>query len=135
MRRARRVLADEGVGSAFVKSFRLARWHGASRVARTSLKIAGRLRPDIARPGPDHVLWPNITASHFEAVSQFGHALDGLNAKRCWLQERRKVADRDLVPLFEDPLFANYTEERYLDFYRWITRVQGLDRIFDVRPD
>jgi GT2 family glycosyltransferase len=135
MRRARRVLGEEGPGTAFVKSFRLARWHAVSLVARTSLKVAGRLRPDIARPGPSHVLWPNIAASHFEAVSQFAHALDRLNAKRCWLQERRQVADRELVPLFEDPLFANYTDERYLDFYRWITRVQGLDRLFDVRPD
>jgi GT2 family glycosyltransferase len=133
--RAGRVLRDEGPRKAVVKAAKLARWYAKSATTKASLAIARRVLPDLVPEKSDHVWWPKITASHFEAVSEFGHALDSLEAKRCWLQSRRRVTDRDLVPLFEDPFFANYADERYLDFYRWITRVQGLHDRFSVARD
>jgi hypothetical protein len=121
---------------AFVKSIKLASWYARSAVGTFLLAIVRRLRPDLfPQAGPDHVWWPNITASHYQAVSEFAHALERLQAKRYWLQERRRVADRDLVPLFGDPFFANYADQRYLDFYRWITRVQGLRDRFSASLD
>lgn len=135
-KRAGRVFRDEGPKQALIKALKLTRWSARSAIAKASLAIARRLRPDLAPQLPDdHVGWPNITASHFEAVSEFAHALDRLKAKRCSLQERRQVTDRDLLPLFEDPFFANYTDQRYVDFYQWITRVQGLHDRFSISPD
>jgi GT2 family glycosyltransferase len=136
LRRAGRVFRNEGPRAALIKAVKFARWSAKSAIAMASLTIARRLRPDLAPQFlDDHVLWPNITASHFEAVSEFAHALDRLNTKRGWLQQRRQVTDRDLVPLFEDPFFANYADERYLGFYQWITRVQGLLDAFSLRSD
>lgn len=136
LKRARRVFRDEGPPTALIKAVKLGRWSVKSAMAKASLAVARRLRPDLApQLIDDHVWWPNITASHFEAVSEFAHMLDRLKTKRSWLQERRRVTDRDLIPLFEDPFFANYADEHYLDFYRWITGVQGLHDRFGVSPD
>ena len=134
--RARTVLRGEGVGVALIKAAKLIRWYARSALGRLFLTLAGRLRPDLV-PGPgfEQVHWPTVTASHYQAMSEFAHALDRLQAKRRWLQERRQVADHDLLPLFEDPFFANYADDRYLDFYRWITRVQGLQDRFSVHRD
>jgi GT2 family glycosyltransferase len=135
-KRARRVLQDEGPKTALIKAFKLGRWGIKGALAEVSLAVARRMRPDLV-PGviDDHVSWPNVAASHFEAVSEFAHMLDRLKIKRSWIQQRRCVRDRDLVPLFQDPFFANYGDECYLNFYHWITNVQGLYDRFGTVAD
>lgn len=76
-----------------------------------------------------------VAASHYVALSQFAHQLDALNEKRAWIQSRRQRADAEIVPLFLEPLYAGYADERYLQFLHWLSRVQGLDRRFGASPD
>src|SRR5262249_4229829 len=75
--RATRVLRDECIAGALIKVVKLVRWVAKSGTAKTSLAIARRLRPDLVpQPRHNHVWWPSIAASHFEAVSEFAHVLD-----------------------------------------------------------
>jgi GT2 family glycosyltransferase len=134
--RANRVIRHEGPTRALIKTLKLIRWGCRSAVAKTCLAIGKRLRPDLDfKLKPGHVIWPSLSISHLEAISEFARSLDKLKAKRSWLQRRRTATDLDLIPLFEDPFFANYSDEHYRRFYEWITRVQDLDNLFTSRLD
>jgi len=78
---------------------------------------------------------PGVTASHYVALSQFAHHLDALNEKRAWIQSRRRRSDAEIVPLFQEPFYSGYDNERYVQFLGWLCRVQGLDRRFTAAPD
>jgi GT2 family glycosyltransferase len=84
---------------------------------------------------PQHFVVPGVAISQQVALSEFGHRLESLNRKREWIQQRRRRTDAEILPLFSDPFFTNYEEKRYVAFYRWLCRVQGLDRRFTPRPD
>jgi GT2 family glycosyltransferase len=119
--RARRVLREQGLGTAVYKTGRFLRWRTRSFFVHRLLNILGQVQPEA-------FLMPGVAVSHYAAASQFAHSLDRVRAKRDWLSERRKRSDEELVPLFEDPFFANYSDPRYLAFYKWLTQVVGLDR-------
>jgi hypothetical protein len=78
---------------------------------------------------------PGVTASHYVALSEFAHRLDSLNEKRAWIQSRRLRSDAEIVPLFQEPFYPGYNDERYIWFMAWLCRVQGLDRRFSPTPD
>jgi GT2 family glycosyltransferase len=78
---------------------------------------------------------PGVTAAHYVALSQFAHQLDALNEKRAWIQSRRRRSDAEIVPLFQEPFYPGYHDERYIQFLAWLCRVQGLDRRFSSEPD
>src|SRR5207247_750040 len=107
--RARRVLREEGLSAAAAKAAGLAR-HRLRRLRQSMTRRLARWRPG---GGDGVVVWPSVAASQYVAISEFAHALDRLQAKRCWLQERRRASDEQLLPLFVDPFFANYDEARY----------------------
>lgn len=122
--RGAKVLRDQGIQAAAGKGLRL--------LARTVSRVAIAL---LRWLNPDYVVLPGISASLYVAESQFGHRLESLNKKRAWIQQRRKRSDAEIIPLFVDPFYANYADSRYLTFYRWLCRVQGLDRVFGRAPD
>jgi GT2 family glycosyltransferase len=120
--RARRVVSEEGLKPALRKTGRYLR-------ERTE---AG-LRRAVPLPGSRAV--PTVALSHSVALSEFGHSLERLNTKRTWLQDRRRRSDAELVPLMYDPFYVNYGHPRYERFFRWLVRVQGLDRRLGPAPD
>lgn len=134
--RARRVLREQGPGAALWKAGRLILRKARSGIGHGLLRAAGSVRPRSgADPGEGQIVWPAVAASHYAAVSEFAHSLESLEEKRCWLQQRRCVSDRDLIPLFVDPFFPTYTAPEYLRFYRWLTWVRGLEGMFSIRRD
>jgi GT2 family glycosyltransferase len=120
--RARRAVSEEGLRPALRKT-------GRYLLERSE---AG-LRRTVRLPGSRAV--PTIALSHAVALSEFGHSLEQLNAKRAWLQQRRRRSDAELLPLMYDPFYVNYRHPRYERFYRWLVRVQGLDRRLGPVPD
>jgi len=121
--RARRVLRQQGIGTALRKAVRHLRWRVEGAIVTVAVRVLGILLPDMA-------MLPGITLSHFVALSQFGHSLEGLQDKRNYVQEHRHRTDAEILPLLEDPFFANYSNPRYLRFYAYLNRALGLDRIF-----
>jgi GT2 family glycosyltransferase len=122
--RGRRVLREEGVASALGKALGvLGRWTVAGLAA-----LSGQIRPR-------HFVFLGVSASHYVAQSQFAHQLEALNKKRSWIQSRRKRSDAEILPLFVDPFFTSEPDTRYVEFYRWLCQVQGLDRRFGPALD
>jgi GT2 family glycosyltransferase len=122
--RGRRVLREEGLMAATRKGFGLGnRWLMAGLVA-----LMGQVRPR-------HYFFLGLAASHYVAQSQFAHRLDSLNEKRQWIQSRRTRSDADLLPLLVDPFYNSFDDARYVEFYRWLCKVQGLDRRFSPIAD
>jgi GT2 family glycosyltransferase len=122
--RGRKVLREQGLMAAIRKGFGLVNRSVVAGLA----AVIGRLRPR-------HFVFLGVAASHYVAQSQFAHRLDSLNEKRQWIQSRRIRSDAELLPLFEDPFYNSYDDARYLDFYRWLCKVQGLDRRFSPVAD
>jgi hypothetical protein len=124
MSRGRKVLREQGVGAAAAKALRQpGKWTLAT------------LRPIVEQLRPKHFLLPAMAMSYYVGVSQFAHQLESLNRKRAWIQARRKRSDAEIIPLFVDPFYANYPDPHFHHFTRWLSRVQGLDRLFGVMHD
>ncbi|MGH7862887.1 MAG: hypothetical protein ACREOS_11695, partial [Candidatus Dormibacteraceae bacterium] len=121
--RARRVLRQQGIGTAMRKAVRHLRWRVEGAIVAVAVRVLGILLPDMA-------VLPGITLSHFVALSQFGHSLEALRDKRDYVQGHRRCTDAEILPLLEDPFFANYSSPRYLRFYAYLNRALGLDRTF-----
>jgi GT2 family glycosyltransferase len=119
-----RVLRQEG--------WRMAVHKGVGVIRHTTTRSLNWI-VDLSRP--QHFVVPGIAISHQVALSEFGKRLESLSRKRAWIQERRRRTDAEILPLFVDPFFTNYEERRYVAFYRWLCRVQGLDRRFATPPD
>jgi GT2 family glycosyltransferase len=122
--KVRRVVREEGWGVAARKAVHL-----------TVASIVDGLIAALNRFGDHSYRMPGVTASHYIALSQFAHQLDALNEKRAWVQSRRRRTDAEIVPLFEEPFYAGYDDQRYVQFLAWLARVQGLDRRFTAPPD
>jgi GT2 family glycosyltransferase len=99
-----------------------------ARVAAFVLATRNRFRPSL-------VIVPGVTMSHYLGESEFAQLLESLGKKRAWIQERRKRTDIEILPLFVDPLQAQYADERYLKFYSLINRTFGLDKRFSATPE
>jgi GT2 family glycosyltransferase len=122
--KARRVLREEGFVAACRRAVHFV----------LALLVDGLIAILNVFGGPSHRV-PGVTASHYVALSQFAHRLDSLNEKRAWIQSRRRRTDAEIVPLFQEPFYAGYSDERYVQFLRWLSRVQGLERRFNSAPD
>jgi GT2 family glycosyltransferase len=122
--KVRRVVREEGWGVAARKSVHL-----------TVASIVDGLIAVLNRFGDHSYRMPGVTASHYIALSEFAHRLDSLNEKRTWIQSRRQRSDAEIVPLFQEPFYPGYNDERYIQFMAWLCRVQGLERRFNSTPD
>ena len=122
--KVRRILRQEGVGGLAVKGLRRLRWE----TKKASLGAAVRVLPELNLPGLSPAF--RISLAHYVALSEFGHRLPELTEKRRALQAGRRRSDRELLPLFVDPLWSSYTEPSYLEFYGMLSRTLGLDRRF-----
>jgi GT2 family glycosyltransferase len=122
--KARRVLREEGFVAACRRSVHFV----------LALVVDGLIAILNVFGGPSYRV-PGVAASHYVALSQFAHQLDSLNEKRAWIQGRRRRTDAEIVPLFQEPFYAGYSDERYAHFLRWLSRVQGLERRFSSEPD
>jgi GT2 family glycosyltransferase len=122
--RGRRVVRQEGLAMAARKAFHLLdRWFAAVMSATVGL----------ARPR--YFVVRGVALSHYIAQSQFAHQLESLNKKRAWIQSRRTRTDPEILPLFEDAFYSSHQDAEYERFYRWLCRVQGLDRRFGSAQD
>lgn len=119
--RALRVLRQDGVR---LTAFLAAGW-ALTLIAGFLLWMRDQFRPSV-------FIVPGVTVSHYVGVSEFAHLLGSLRKKRAWIQERRKRSDAELLPLFVNPLFAQYPDDQYVRFYRWMNRVLELDKRFAV---
>ena len=119
-----RVVREEGWGVAARKAVHL-----------TVASIVDALIAVLNGLGDHSYRMPGVTASHYVALSEFAHRLDSLNEKRAWIQSRRRRSDAEIVPLFQEPFYPGYNDERYIQFMAWLCRVQGLDRRFTSAPD
>ena len=122
--KVRRVVREEGWGVAARKAVHL-----------TVASIVDALIAVLNGFGDHSYRMPGVTASHYVALSEFAHRLDSLNEKREWIQSRRRRSDSEIVPLFQEPFYPGYNDERYIQFMAWLCRVQGLDRRFASAPD
>jgi len=122
--RAGRTLRRDGIRTT---AFLAAGW-ALTLVAGFFLWMRDQFRPSL-------LIVPGVTVSHYVGVSQFAHLLGSLKKKRAWIQERRKRTDAEIMPLFLNPLFSQYPDDRYVRFYRWMNRILELDQRFEVRPD
>jgi GT2 family glycosyltransferase len=111
--RAARVLREEGIAALASKSGRA-------------------LRRKLAEPGPagGAMAVEPIALSHYVALSEFAHSLDRLQEQRRTVQESRIRSDSEIIELAADFTHPNWADERYLQFYEWLNRVQGLDSRF-----
>ena len=125
LRRAHRVLTEEGGTAAAVKAVKLLRWH---LYGRPTEKIRERLLEQFV---PIH----RVAVSHWLALAQFGNELDRLNEKRAWIQQRRRRSDAEVAPLLVDPFYANHNDRAYLAFYEFVTRQLGVEELFGRPPD
>jgi hypothetical protein len=100
------------------------RW-GAARLSSGLLSVGSRFEPSV-------IAMQGIAVSHYVGVSKFAHLLESLKKKRAWIQERRKRTDAEILPLFIDPFFSQYPDERYMRFYQWVNRILELDERFGV---
>jgi GT2 family glycosyltransferase len=83
----------------------------------------------------DQRFWlTGVSISHYVALSQFAHELESLKQKRASIQSRRRRSDAEIIPLFIDPFYPGYPDEHYLRFFKWLTRVEGLDQRFAAQP-
>jgi GT2 family glycosyltransferase len=122
--KVRRVVREEGFKVAFRKAGHL-----------TEAWIVDGLIAILNQFGDHSYRMYGVTASHYVALSQFAQQLESLNEKRAWIQGRRRRSDAEILPLFQEPFYSGYANEGYLQFYRWLCRVQGLDRRFTSAPD
>jgi hypothetical protein len=100
----------------------------------TSILVDGLIA--ILRPFGDHgYRISGLALSHYFALSDFAHSLDSLKEKRDWLQSRRRRSDAEILPLFQEPFYIGSSDERYIRFYEWLRRVEGLDGRFASPPD
>ena len=115
--KARRVLREEGFLAACRRSVHVV----------LAIVVDGLIAVLNAFGAPSYRV-SGVAASHYVALSQFAHLLDSLNEKRVWIQSRRQRSDAEILPLFEEPFFVGHNDERYIQFFQWLCRVQGLDR-------
>ncbi|MEO6798011.1 MAG: glycosyltransferase family 2 protein [Candidatus Dormibacter sp.] len=119
LERSRRVLREEGVRPLITKG----RSFLGQRISRNAMRMRQRAVHNALLVAP-------IAISGHVALSDFGHALASLSAKRRWLQERRVRTDADLFPLFVDPLHASWDNPEYVGFQQHLVKVLGIDRRF-----
>lgn len=97
------------------------------------LRQAARgLRRRLAAPAAPTGAMPvePIALSHYVALSEFAHSLSSLSQRRQQIQLKRVRSDAEIIHLAGDLLYPNWMDERYLRFYDWLNRVQGLDQRF-----
>ncbi len=82
----------------------------------------GRAAPDIVPVAPQ-------TIATLLAIEEFGTSLPALRAKREAVQRTRRVADRDLWPLFRDPLRVHALGDPYESAARTLYETFGLDKL------
>lgn len=124
----------EGVAA---KAIRLTREEGFEQMTRKAARLFRwkwdvfklRIRLALHRPRGGHTL-PLVSVSHYAALSEFSHSLNGLQEKRQWLQSRRVRSDAELLPLFHNALDPSYNDLRYIEFHRWLCHVLQLDQRF-----
>ncbi len=68
--------------------------------------------------------------SYLGAISEFFTSLDQLRLKRVDIQQRRKVEDSRIFPLFRQPFRPSLHDERYWSLQRKLVRCFGLDDEF-----
>jgi GT2 family glycosyltransferase len=119
--RIRRILREDGPRALLGKALRYVSYRGMAKAVQTIPWLRGTYLAD-------------VSASHFVALSEFGHALEVLNRKRRSIQERRVRSDAELLPLLHDPLASQYTDPEYLRFYRGLRKAMDLDSRFGPRP-
>jgi GT2 family glycosyltransferase len=122
--RGLRMLRQDGVRAT---ASHASRW-GLTRLIALLLKVRNRFEPHV-------IVLHSVAVSHYIGVSQFAHLLESLKEKRAWIQERRKRTDAEILPLFVNPFFAQYPDDQYLRFYRWVNRILELDGRFGRAPD
>jgi len=127
--KVRRVVREEGWGVAFRKAVHLT----VDSIVDGLIAVLNLFGDQSS--GDHSYRMPAVTASHYAALSQFAHQLDALNEKRAWIQSRRRRSDAEIVPLLQEPFYAGYDNERYVQFLTWLCRVQGLDRRFNEAAD
>lgn len=129
-----------GGGSVLAKARTVFREHGARVLARRGARYlgsraGGRLRRVRSRVAGADSRLPDVSVSHYVALSDFAHNLDRMLEKRAWLQARRKRSDEELMPLFHYALEPSYSDSRYVQFHRRLLEVLGLDRRFAAGHD
>ncbi len=90
------------------------------------------------RPGGDDdamVTLPKDALAGPLAIDYLVEQLPTMAADREWIQSRRQRDDRDLFPLFRQPLEPAFALPSYLDAYPEVTRVLGVDQHFAGRRD
>ncbi len=120
--KAANVWHREGPAGLLRKTVPFARRRGSAAVNR----VRERVFRDVA-------LLPPLAVSHYVALSEFGHALETLQEKRRWLQERRTRTDAELFPLFVDPVHPSWNDPRYVAFFQHLVRVLGIDLRFSSK--
>lgn len=129
----------EGVISKIIRLTRTEGWRGMLRKAgRLAHWRFDQVRLDVRRRSP----WtriragagmeplPRLAVSHYVAVSDFARHFESMGEKRRWLQSRRVRSDDELLPLFHNALDPSYSDEQYVRFNAWLSKVLGLDQRF-----
>ena len=114
--RAVRVLREEGIAALAAKSGR-----------------ALRRRLADPTPGDGALTMEPIAVSHYVALSEFAHSLDRLREQRQKVQASRLRSDAQIIELAGGLLHPNWADRRYVEFYDWLNRIQGLDGRFGGR--
>ncbi|MGI8608622.1 MAG: glycosyltransferase family 2 protein [Candidatus Dormibacteria bacterium] len=74
---------------------------------------------------------PLMALSQLVTISEFVHNMERLREQREWVQSRRRRTDHEVLGLggvlLEDPTFG---DSEYLDFQHWLSRVAGVDELF-----
>ncbi len=73
---------------------------------------------------------PKLVVSDLVAVNDIVTGCPDLVEKRAWIQERRKRADRDILPLFLDPFRHAEANPEYMAAQAELCRFFGIDEIF-----
>lgn len=85
-----------------------------------------------ALPPGDHSTTdvPKMSMTGIHAVDYLRDQLPSLRATRAWLQERRKVSDHDLFPLFRHAIEPAYPVEHYLKGHSDLVAAWGIEDWF-----
>jgi GT2 family glycosyltransferase len=110
--KSRRALREEGWPALAAKGAGYLRAHGLAALRRPVLQGGKFL--------------PNISLSHYVAMHQFAERLDDLNESRRSLQATRVRSDRDLAPLFAEPLRPTWNDPDYVRFHGRLSQSIGV---------
>jgi GT2 family glycosyltransferase len=89
-----------------------------------------RIGEDVAPIGDVRV--SGLTGAHLAAIRDWGLSLDVLGTKRYAIQSRRKVDDRVVLRLFEEPLLPNVPDPDFLRVFRFVVNAWNLQQ--HLRP-